>query len=275
MISKSVIDGFDRSNNEDDLGWDFRAVIPPTFFTNPESIRAIQSLRGNPWFLLEAISFREWQHAVTNCQQVWTDLLGNIEGNASARIHIHDRLNDVRQHFPALRCSLEWLEYMTMGRVSPSVIDIARYQNQGGQSILAKMWSGSESLIQTHLLRKHRDDVVWPSSPLFCRAWTVFSRCGLPEVIRILTDSSSIPSGVFWGDYGDHRYMVVNLPVLLGIWSMNSVPMTWWHRKRRIAVVEQVRAFDPQWFDVAYQHGVMLAIVLGVQYTPIQEVRKT
>lgn len=274
MTNQSVIDKFCRVKDVGDFEWDVSANIPPAFFTNSESIRVIRSLRGNDWFLLEAIQLREWQHAVTNCQQVWIDLLGNKEGNACARIHIHDCLNDVRQHIPILRCSLEWLEYMSTGRVSQTVIDIARFQNQGSQSILAKMWSGSESLIQTNLLRKHRDDEIWPSSPFFCRAWTVFSRFGSPEVIQILTDSSKMPSGLFWGHFTDHRYMVVNLPVLLGIWSMTGVPMTWWHRKRCIAVVEQVRAFDPQWFDVAYQHGVMLAIVLGVQYTPVQEVRE-
>ena len=214
MTNQSVIDELSRIKDADDLGLDVSSDIPSALFTYPDVIPVIRIFRGNARFLLEAIPFQEWLRAVNNCQHVWIDLLGKKEGNVNAIIYINDRLNEARLNFPALRCSLEWLEYISIGRVSQTVIDIARFQSYGNQSIIEKMWSGFDSLIQTHLLRKHNGDEIWPSSPFFHRAWTVFADGGLPEVIRILMDISETPGGLFWGHRSDHRYQVANLPVL-------------------------------------------------------------
>ena len=204
-----------------------------------------------------------WVTAIKDNISVWSGIFGDNAGKSYGRIYIGDCLCALRQHFPALVITADWIMFEVFGEMKPAIIDIAKYQNQGVRSLLDKVWFGHDSIIQSNLLRQHTDEAVWPSVPIFPRALAAFVDCAPHDLTEMLTGRSLANCRLFWGKPEDHRYLVANLPVLLGYWSMTGAPMTWWHRQRRLAVIEQIRAFDPQWFAIAYQHGVMLAAVVG------------
>ncbi|RZU47140.1 hypothetical protein EV700_1532 [Fluviicoccus keumensis] len=240
---------------------------PDLIFSQPEMIRLLCPSMANPFIAPEVLSVVRWVIAIKDNINVWSGMFGGHVGKSYARIYIDDCLGTLCQYFPALQLSADWIMFEEFGEMKPAFIEMARHQNHGAQSLLDKMWSGPDCLIQSQLLRHHVDEAVWPSSSLFVHALAAFAQCATSDLVKLLTDKALSSWGIFWGEAVDYRYMVANLPVLLGFWSMTGAPMTWWHRQRRLAVVEQVRVFDPQWFALAYQHGVMLAVVMGHHYS--------
>ena len=237
--------------------------FPDCIFSKPEIIRLFSQKKSNPFIAPEAVPEINWVLAIKDNISVWSGIFGDHAGKSYARIYIGDCLGKLCQHFPALEITADWIMFEVFGEMKPAIIDIAKYQNQGVRSLLDKMWFGPDSVIQSHLLRQHTDEAAWPSVPIFPRALAAFVDCVPHAFTEMLTDRSRAMGRLFWGKPEDYRYLVANLPVLLGYWSMTGAPMTWWHRQRRLAVIEQVRVFDPQWFALAYQHGVMLAAVVG------------
>jgi len=237
--------------------------LPDLIISQPGMIRLLSPRNGSPLIVPEVLSVLRWVTAIKDNISVWSGIFSDHAGKSYARIYIGDCLSTLCQHFPALVITADWIMFEVFGEMKPAIIDIAKYQNQGVRSLLDKMWFGPDSVIQTYLLRQHTDEAAWPSVPIFPRALASFVDCAPHDVTAMITEKSRVMGRLFWGEPEDYRYLVANLPVLLGYWSMTGAPMTWWHRQRRLAVVEQVRVFDPQWFALAYQHGVMLAAVVG------------
>lgn len=239
--------------------------IPLSMFEKPDFIMILRRLLISSSYLLEAVTVKEWNNAIMASRRSWSKMIDGDDLLVHALPYIRDRLDSVGNLFPALKTTMSWLIYCQTGEMAPEVLNIARMQSLGVNVLSEHLWTGPESVLQTHLLRRYASHVAWPDSALLCRAWHVFNHFAEPELIwRIQRLPNSCDSGLFWGDRRDDRFMVVNLPVLLGFWSMTAIPMDWWHHRRRLRVVEQVRQIAPEWFTAAYQHGVILAVVMDV-----------
>lgn len=212
----------------------------------------------------ETISLSMWFSAVAACQQMWSQLGAKEFGDD----YIKDRLSAVRDAIPSLSLTMEWIRFACLQERSESVTKVALAQSLGLIELIDEFRSGADSVLQRELLRTHYASKVWPSSHLFLRALAAFYKRVSPDLhARIELACSADQHSIFWNALEDHKCTVVNLPVLLGFWSMTGVTMDWWCRAGRIAQLAEIRKFDPIWFQTAYYQGVKFALVMNVQAT--------
>lgn len=206
-----------------------------------------------------ALPLSVWEGAVANYRSMWISLLGDRDGDAQAILSLQGRLSFLGAAMPVLTISLDWMAFCHLGAMPSSIVAVAH--DQAPARLVVTLRQGEGSLLQRVLLRTHGSTQIWPSSMIGKRALAAF-RKRLPEslatpVTAALDDSDQ---GVFWPHPDDHKAAVVNLPLLMGFWAASGVTMDWWHRQGRMQQVMAVQAFDPVWFEVAYNQGVKIAL---------------
>ena len=213
-------------------------------------------------------SLPAWVKAVACCQAMWVNLSGCEDGAAISKVQIQDRIRVLQHAIPALTTMLDWIQYRQFGGIPDSVIQVALAQSKGPSSIVNELWAGEDSLLQTVMLPARHPDKAWPSSMIFKRALTVFSKRASQKV-GTLIDLSKNESGhgIFWPltSTNDQISDVVNLPVLMGFWAMTGVAVDWWDSLGRLRQLAEIYAFDPIWFNTAYNQASKIALAYGVQ----------
>ena len=68
----------------------------------------------------------------------------------------------------------------------------------------------------------------------------------------------------FWLDNGDFKLSVANVPVLCALWCALDLSIDWWRDPGNRLALQRLRAFDPLWFEDAYQHAFAACIGLAL-----------
>ncbi len=137
----------------------------------------------------------------------------------------------------------------------------------GPRALLTQLWQGENSLLQKFLLRTHIEDRIWPYNGLWL---------GLLESLQELAPENIAPQlhklgkDLLWmsmaGPAGapatDRRADVANVPLLAGLLSQCTPSTAWWKSDGRLALLRQIRNFDPGWFETAFRTGVLIALML-------------
>lgn len=245
-------------------------------FSCPEFMAAVAfrlsdagALRALPFELTVlwlTIPLPAWEKAATCHQIMWKVLLGDDDGYVQASASLKERMRAMQEIMPALTTTMDWIGFCHFGLMPESIIETALAQSSSPTDMIDSLWIGDENLLQTVLLRTHSPDQIWPSSMIGKRAIAAL-RKRAPEVVTSLIGpgSGNGDQGIFWPFPDDHKAAVVNIPVLMGLWAMTGVAMDWWHKSRRLRQVAEIHAFDPLWFNAAYNQGVKIALAYGQQ----------
>ena len=217
-------------------------------------------------FSVELIGYTDWLNAVNACQKFWINLLGGSDAQDIARLYIKGRIEAILQVAPSLSTVMAWIEYQRWCDLSESVLEVALAKSQDAYNLVDQLWQGEDSLLQTKLLRTHSSVEVWPSSKLFTKAFSAFYKKSPNNIQHVLDTANHNPrETLFWPLFHDYKCTVVNLPVLLGLWSMSPVPMRWWsEHPERQGCIQQLLKFNPIWFQLAFNQGCKIALVLDV-----------
>ena len=211
-----------------------------------------------PYWL--SIPLPAWEKAVACCQAMWISLMGTVDGVAQGAATIQERLRMLLEVMPALTTTMGWIQFRHFGHMSEAIIEAARAQSSAPAQLVNSLWLGEDSLLQTILLRSHSQGQVWPSPMIAKRAVAALRKSASDDNGPLIDSDCSI----FWPLRDDHKADVVNLPVLMGFWATTGIAMNWWRRSGRLRQVADIYAFDPFWFQVAYNQGIKIALAYGL-----------
>ena len=219
-------------------------------------------------FSVELIGYTDWLNAVNACHKFWIDLLGGSHAQEMARLYIKGRIEAILQVAPSLSTVMAWIEYQIWGELPEPVVEVALAKSKNAYSFVEHLWHGEDSLLQKTLLRNHGSLEVWPTSKLFAKALNAFYKKSPNNIRHVLDISNHNPrQKLFWPLFHDYKCTVVNLPVLLGFWSMSPVPMVWWsHHPERQRLIQELLSFDPIWFQVAFNQGCKMALGVHCEF---------
>lgn len=223
-------------------------------------LRALLSELTVHWL---TISLPMWEKSVAFYQVMWKTLLGDDHGAVQGALTLQERMHVLCEIVPALKTTMDWVQFRHFGRLSAGIIEIARAQAGSPTILIDALWSGESSLLQTVLLRTHPTDQIWSSSMIGKRAIAALQKRA-PESFAVLIDPAGDPS-IFWRFPDDHKSAVVNTPVLMGFWAATGIAMDWWHKSGRLRQVVEIHAFDRLWFHSAYNQGAKIALAYGLQ----------
>jgi hypothetical protein len=97
---------------------------------------------------------------------------------------------------------------------------------------------GNDSALQ-HLLRGHPGDNQWPSDNNLYQFLHKFEQSErFTELVCVQCQ--------------DHRYNIVNLPIVLAVQVAIGEVDWWYETATRIHLLRTCQAFDPDWFEAAF-----------------------
>jgi len=103
-----------------------------------------------------------------------------------------------------------------------------------------QLFTGDEPAIQT-LLRHHAADTeVWPTDP------------DISQKVKQLRESGQAGTDLLCHEYRDYHDGVINLPLLLALRCVLDSPDCVCDGHPHIRAIREYRAFDPDWFDTAF-----------------------
>jgi hypothetical protein len=101
------------------------------------------------------------------------------------------------------------------------------------------------------LLTGHADD-EWPAAGKRLQWITHYRTTGGPG------------SALLCNDFHDYRDVVINLPILLAIQVATAQTDAWFAHPAHVYALRCVRAFDPDWFDTAFDLTIARCLSTGV-----------
>lgn len=194
-------------------------------------------------FAWEAVPFAAWTQAMECLQSQCHGSFGQDAGAYIFRTHLDSRIKDL----DAVHGSLHFL----LGIASAGHIPEAKQQSQAlryiGSTAHQQLLDGDCSLLMR--LRQVHADEDWPTG---FNTILVQAR-KQPEVACFLNpESLGYPDGV------------INLPLLLAAQVALDQTQRWFANPDAIHVLRAHRAFDPEWFDEAYNLTIARCLAAGL-----------
>lgn len=102
------------------------------------------------------------------------------------------------------------------------------------------------------LLRGQDDDQIWPTDNTTSCLIDAQRRSAGPPAALLCTDVLAFKDGG------------VNLPILLAIQATTDETDAWFEHPARIHALRCFRAFDPDWFDTAFDLTIARCLSIGL-----------
>ncbi|MDP2787821.1 MAG: STY4851/ECs_5259 family protein [Pseudomonadota bacterium] len=194
-------------------------------------------------FAWETISFVTWRRAMECLVRQCKGSFGEEAGTALFPIHLDARIKDLSANHGALA--------FLLGIASADFLLAAKRETQGlgflGQQSAQQLFEGESSLSMK--LRQRHADEQWPSgfNPILTPARSQTEVAGMlhPQVL-------GYPDGA------------INLPLLLAAQAATHQTENWFTHPAHIHVLRAHRAFDPDWFDEAYNLTIARCLADGL-----------
>lgn len=148
-----------------------------------------------------------------------------------------------------------------IGNNSNSLVEASKKQPR---DVLQSQWIGEDSMLQRILLRAHSENRDWPKLGLVkallealmekCDEQTKEYLMGFGRDLIWLP--ATAPTGPLRKNEKDD---VANAPFLAALLVQLTGSSEWLNITGRMAHLRQIRAFDPDWFEIAIQAGGLLA----------------
>lgn len=194
-------------------------------------------------FAWEVVPFEAWKHAVDSLDRQCKGSYGDESGSLVFRTHLDGRIADLTSRHGAL--------YFLLGLASanshPEAINHVQALRGYGATADACLFHGEDSLLMQLRRRQANDD--WPSG---VNAFLAQARSN-PGHARFLCPTQ----------HGFHDG-VINLPLLLAVQVATSQTEDWFTDPAAIHALRAHRAFDPDWFDEAYNLTIARCLAAGL-----------
>lgn len=194
-------------------------------------------------FAWETVSFAAWKHAISSLERQCTNSYGAETGSLIFRSHLETRITDLTSRHGAL--------HFLLGLASASRLPAAMSQVKAlrGLGAIAEyhLFDGEDSLLMQ--LRRRQINDGWPNG---INSFLTQARSTL-EQERVLCPSK-------------HGYCdgVINLPLLLAAQVATNKTEEWLTDPADIHALRTHRAFDPDWFDEAYNLTIARCLATGL-----------
>ncbi len=195
-------------------------------------------------FAWETIPFSAWKQAMQCLLAQCRNRYGADVGGIVFQSHLDARRKDLSAQYGALHylLGIAAAEY-----APPEIEQDLRALRALGTLAAEQLFRGEQSLLQ-RLFRSHRDD-PWPNN-----------------AHPILLDARNQPEAApfLCPDHFDFRDGVINLPLLLAVQVATSKTLQWFGNPHAINLLRSHIAFDPEWFDEAYNLTIARCFAAGV-----------
>jgi hypothetical protein len=128
---------------------------------------------------------------------------------------------------------------------------------------------GEDSMLQRILLRTHSDEKKWPQFG-FVKSLVeaLMGKCDKQTsdyLVRFGKELIWLPASISTGpSIKNDKEDVANVPFLTALLVQLTGTSDWLYETNRMAQLRQIRAFDPDWFEVAVQAGGLFAALKDV-----------
>jgi hypothetical protein len=137
------------------------------------------------------------------------------------------------------------------------------------RAVLQSLWMGEDSMLQRILLRTHSDEKKWPQFG-FVKSLVeaLMEKCDKQTsdyLVRFGKELIWLPASISTGpSIKNDKEDVANVPFLTALLVQLTGTSDWLYETNRMAQLRQIRAFDPDWFEVAVQAGGLFAALKDV-----------
>jgi len=194
-------------------------------------------------FAWETISFVAWRRAMECLDRQCKGSFGEEAGAAIFPIHLDTRIKDLSANHGALA--------FLLGIASADFLPAARREAQGlahlGRQSAQQLFEG-ESGLSMKLRQRHADD-QWPS--------------GFNPILTAARDQHAM-AGMLHPQALGYQDGAINLPLLLAAQAATDQTGAWFTHPAHIHVLRAHRAFDPDWFDEAYNLTIARCLADGL-----------
>jgi hypothetical protein len=194
-------------------------------------------------FAWEAVPLASWRDAVDRLEHQCVSAFGEDAAELVFSSHLEKRTNSLSSASPALAYFLGIIG----AHVLPKWMQQAQALKYVGKQAGDVLFEGEDCQLMT-LRRAHADD-DWPVG-----FEAIFASANVPPSIdRYLFQVHST-----------FRMGVVNLPLLLAVQAATNRSDFWFADSDSIHLMRTYRAFDPEWFDEAYNQTIARCLSDGL-----------
>lgn len=194
-------------------------------------------------FAWEAVPFIAWKQAMECLQRQCIGSFGDEAGALIFRTHLDSRIKDTT----ATHGALHFLLGIASTGYSPETKQQIQALRYFGNTAALQLFDGEESLLM-RLRRLHADD-EWPT--------------GFNPIL-VQTHSQPDVAGFMNSEKLGFSDGAINMPLLLAAQAATSQTGNWFADPATIHVLRAHRAFDPEWFDEAYNLTVARCLAAGL-----------
>lgn len=197
-------------------------------------------------FAWETVPISAWRDAVRNLQKQCYALYGNESGDNIFISHLGSRINDISASHGALAYLLG--------------IVLADFSKEAKKHVQALRVSSNDAinrLFEDHegeymrLLRNHAED-QWPDE-FYYRSISESGQADLGQLIHMKNDN-----------FLKHQEGIIKMPLLLALQAVDGKVDDWFIEPGNINALRTYRAFDPDWFDEAYNQVIAVCLAKGI-----------
>lgn len=197
-------------------------------------------------FAWETVTFSAWKQAVAclleQCRQSFEPAAGKIVFES----HLDSRIKDITAQHGSLQYLLG---IATTEHSSPEVKQQLNLLKHVGASAGQQLFQGEDSLLQ-RLRQSHCDD-QWPS--------------GLNLMLAHARKQTDIADYLCREKF-DFADGVINLPLLLAAQVATNQTQEWFAEPQSVNVLRSHLAFDPEWFEEAFNQTIARCLAAGLLY---------
>ncbi|MBI3149945.1 MAG: hypothetical protein HYZ17_15690 [Betaproteobacteria bacterium] len=197
-------------------------------------------------FSWETVTFSAWKQAVTCLDDQCQKSYGQEAGQIVFQSHLDSRIKDIS----ALNGALQYLlGIATAEHSSPEAKQQLKMLKQFGAFANQQLFQGEDSLLM-RLRRLHLDD-QWPS--------------GSNQILANARKQTEV-ADYLYPDKLDFADGVINLPLLLAAQVAHNQSQEWFTDPQAVNILRAHMAFDPEWFEEAYNLTIARCLAAGLLY---------
>lgn len=194
-------------------------------------------------FAWEAVPYAAWRQAIVCLQKQCVGSFGDDDGASIFRSHLDFRIKDLT----AGHGGLAYMLGIASADFSPQASRQAQVLRATGSQSTHILFESEDSLLQK-LLRGHGEE-SWP--PEFA------------PILRQTRNQTQVDRYLSPKKFGFHDG-VINAPLLLAAQAAANQTQNWFAEPANIDALRTIRAFDPDWFDDAYNQTIARCLADGL-----------
>jgi hypothetical protein len=194
-------------------------------------------------FAWETVPLAAWRDALKHLKNQCASAYEKDVADLVLTSHVEKQINTLSSSYPALAYFLGIIG----ARILPNAMQQAQALKFVGMNAREYLFLGEDSPLMA-LSRTHADE-EWP--------------LGFNELLSSIDGPTSMAGYLLQVDPSSHRG-VVNLPLLLAVQAATNRSGYWFVDSDDIHLMRTCRAFDPEWFDEAYNQTIARCLADGL-----------